>query len=334
MIKSLLNSLKKGDALNANDIKNVFDEMLDGKYAEHEIADFLVYLAKKGETAEEIAMAAQSLRGYADSFDTGMKLLDTCGTGGDKKSTFNISTAAAIVCSLFVPVAKHGNKAVSSKSGSADVLESLGAEINLKKQKAYEYLRENNFVFLFAPNYHPAMRFVAGVRKKLGIRTIFNLLGPLCNPFNPSYQTIGVFSKSVLETMFEASKLLSMDNVIFLASNDGLDEISISDITICYERNGSKEDKFEFDPREMGIYADISAIRGYDATTNARLMIEVFENKHEDLKNAVAINAAFALKSAGVEDNIKDAFALAYESIEQKRALEKLKSLQGGNDAS
>jgi anthranilate phosphoribosyltransferase len=328
MISEAIEILKKGKALDSRVLDVVFDSMLKGKLKDEDIADFLSLLAKKGETPNEIAQAAQSLRKHADSLDTGMDLLDTCGTGGDGKATFNISTAAAIVCSLFLPVAKHGNKAVSSKSGSADVLESLGIKIDRKKLEAFEFLKKNNLTFLFAPFYHPAMKYVAPVRKQLGIRTVFNLIGPLCNPFNPKYQVIGVFSEQFLDSMFDASGMLSMEHAIFVSSKDGLDEVSISDVTLCKRRDGSKVDTFEFDPRDFEIYADISAIKGYDAKENAKIMVEVFSGKHNDLKNAIAINAAFGLLAGGVESDLKSAFLLARDSINNKKALEKLRSLQ------
>jgi len=328
MISKAIDSLKKREDLEEGVVESIFDLMLEGRLSEDETGEFLKLLAQKNETAEEIKSAASALLKHADTLDVDMDLLDTCGTGGDKKSTFNISTASAIVCSLFVPVAKHGNKAVRSKSGSADVLDALGIRVDRKKGDAYDFLLKKNFTFLFAPNYHPAMRYVAPVRKKLGIRTVFNLIGPLCNPFKPKFQVIGVFSKDFLPTLFEAGKMLSMDNVIFLSSKDGLDEVSISDRTVCYSRKNGVERVFEFDPKELGIYADISSIKGYDAKKNAELMIEVFDNKHENLKNAVSINAAFALFVSGVEDNLKDAFVLAKESIENGKAKEKLEDLR------
>ncbi len=330
MINSAVDVLKNGGELDSDLLENLFDMMLEGNLDDDSVAEFLSLLAKKGETPEEIAMSALSLRKHADSISTGMDLLDTCGTGGDGKATFNISTAAAIVCSLFVPVAKHGNKAVSSRSGSADILEALGVKIDRKRDDALDFLKSNNFVFLFAPFFHPAMKYVAPIRKKLGIRTVFNLIGPLCNPFKPKFQVIGVFSMSFLPQMFEASAILNMDDVIFVSSKDGLDEVSISGSTLCYQRTSKNEKIFEFDPRDFGIYADISAIRGYDAKTNANLMLETFSGEHRKLRDAISINAAFSLMVSGVENNLKDAFLMATEAIDNKKALDKLKGLKDG----
>jgi anthranilate phosphoribosyltransferase len=328
MISEAIKRVDQGMDLNKEELEKIFDLILEGEFDEDSIAQFLKKLAQKGESAAEITAAAKAMRKHADSLKCEMDCMDIVGTGGDRKSTFNISTAAAIVCSLFLPVAKHGNRAVSSKSGSADVLEALGIKIDRRKKEAYEFLEKTNFTFLFAPFFHPAMKNVAPVRKKLGIRTIFNLLGPLSNPFNPKFHVIGVFSEDFLLPMFDASEMLSMEHAVFVSSKDGLDEVSISDVTLCRHRDGSKVNTFEFDPRDFGIYADISAIKGYDAKENAKMMIEVFSGEHNDLKNAIAINAAFGLLTSGVESDLKSAFVLARESIENKKALEKLRSLQ------
>jgi len=283
-------------------------------------------LAEKGETGEEIAAAAKVMTKYAlPMHHTSATLLDVVGTGGDGSGSFNISTAAAIVCSLFVPVAKHGNRAMSSKSGSADVLEALGVPIELDAQEASEFLAKNNFVFLFAQKYHPAMRSVAAVRKKLGRKTIFNLLGPLCNPARPDCQLIGLFSEDFMSRYMAAIEYLGIPNAEVVSSKDGLDEISISDRTTCYYKKGSSITKFDFDPKEFGIYADKETIKGYDAQTNAQIMKEVFRGtNHGGLTNAIAINAAFGLTLADVETDLRKAFLLAKETIKGGKAYEKL----------
>ncbi len=329
MIDNTIEKLKRKKDLKEKEVEGVFDSILDGVTDEEKTATLLKLLAQKGESPIEIAFAAESMRKHADSLDTGLSLLDTCGTGGDGKATFNISTASSIVCSIFVPVAKHGNKAVSSKSGSADVLDALNIRIDRKKEEAHAFLRDKNFTFLFAPFYHPAMKNVSNVRKKLGIRTIFNLLGPLCNPFNPSFQLIGVFSETFLHTMFEASALLGMDNVVFVSSKDGLDEVSISDVSLCKKRENLNEEMFEFDPRDFGIYADIDHIKGGNARENARIMIELFRGEHQQLRHAVAINAAFGFVVSGVERDLKKAFMLAEEIIKSGRAYDQLEELRG-----
>ena len=331
MIAEAIERLKKGEDLSFEFVEAVFDSMLDGSVDDDSMADFLILLSDKGETAEEIAAAASSLKKHADSLEVGYDLLDTCGTGGDGKNTFNISTASAIVCSLFVPVAKHGNKAVSSKSGSADVLEACGIPINLKKDEAREYLDENNFVFLFAPNYHPAMKYVAPVRKRLARRTIFNLIGPLANPFNVNRQLVGVFSKDFLTRIFDATWQLGMKNMAVVSSFDGMDEISPSAPTKCYVRRDSVEETFVFEPKELGIEADFKDIVGFDAKTNAKIMEELFRGEHERLTDTVALNAGFALFVASVADDVEEGFNLAKETIESGKALDKFESLRESN---
>jgi anthranilate phosphoribosyltransferase len=234
---------------------------------------------------------------------------------------------SAIVCSLFVPVAKHGNRAVSSKSGSADVLEALHVPIDLDAEEASRRLHEKNFVFLFAQKFFPAMRFVTPARKKIGQRTIFNLLGPLCNPARPDSQLIGVFRKDVMNTYMGALEILGIPNVMLVSSNDGLDEVSPSAPTACYYKQGSSVRSFEFDPKDFGIHADIDVIKGYDPATNARIIKETLLGRHPDLVNVVAINAAFALMASGVEEKLVSAFLLAREVIKSGRAYEKLMEL-------
>ena len=331
MITEAIERLEKGEDLDFELVEAIFDSMLDGSVDEKNMADFLVLLSDKGETAEEIAAAVSSLKKHADSLDVGIDLLDTCGTGGDGKNTFNISTASAVVCSLFVPVAKHGNKAISSKSGSADVLEACHIPINLKRDEAKEFLKKHNFVFLFAPNYHPSMKYVAPVRRKLARRTIFNLIGPLANPFNVNRQLVGVFSKDFLTKIFDATYRLGMKNMAVVSSLDGMDEISPSAPTKCYIRRENVEETFVLDPKELGVNADLDDILGFSAERNAQIMAEIFEGKHEKLRDTIALNAGFALFVAGVTDDIEGGFKMAREAIESGRVLEKFESLRKSN---
>lgn len=258
-----IEKLRADGHLTYEETRAVFDAMLDGRMEETQIEEVLTLLAEKGETEEEIAGAAQSMLARAvrlpHTFD---RLLDTCGTGGDNRGTFNISTTSAIVCSLFIPVAKHGNRAVSSRSGSADVLEALRIPIDLDAQAASLFLKEKHFVFIFAQKFFPAMRFVTGVRKKMGRRTVFNLLGPLCNPARPDCQMIGIFKKEAMSTYLGALEILGIPNVMLVSSDDGLDEISLSAPTVCYHKRGSSVRRIEFDPSDFGIHADLEAIKG------------------------------------------------------------------------
>ncbi len=306
----------------------LFDDMLDGRMEEARIEEVLLMLSAKGETEEEIAGAARSLLarslGFPHTFE---RLLDTAGTGGDDRGTFNISTTAAIVCSLFLPVAKHGNRAVSSMSGSADVLEALKVPIDLTAEEASRFLKEKNFVFIFAQKYFPAMRFVTGARQRIGKRTIFNLLGPLCNPARPNSQMIGVFRREIMQKYLAALEILAIPNVMLVSSSDGLDEVSLSAPTVCFHKRGHSVRRFQFDPKDFGIYADLEAIKGYGPEANARIMKETLLCRHPDLVNVVAINAAFALIAGEVEERPVPAFLLAREAIRSGKAYERLMEL-------
>lgn len=324
----MLERLRKGSDLSFDEAAALFNTILDGTVEEKEIEEVLVLLAEKGETEEEIAAAAKALLDHAVPLNHQFtSLLDVVGTGGDESHSFNISTAASIVCSLFVPVAKHGNRAVSSRSGSADFLEALGIPIDLDADAAARHLKEKNFVFLFAQKYHPAMKMVAPVRKRLARRTIFNLLGPLLNPACPSAQLIGVFSKDILERYVKAVQALGIPNATVIASRDGLDEVSISDITYCIHKTNGSLKTFEFDPKAFGIYAGRNAIKGYEPQENARIMKETLQGQNPHLVNVISINAAFGLVTAGVESDIRPAFLLAKESIENGKAFNKLMEL-------
>ena len=325
----MLEKLKKGVSLGFEEASAMFDEILSGSVEEPLMEAVLLALSEKGESEEEIAAAASAMRKHAVPFKHGLgKVLDIVGTGGDGSHSFNISSGAAILSSLFIPVIKHGNRAMSSKSGSADVLEALGIPIGLGPEEGMGFLEKKNFTFLFAQKYHPSMKSVAGVRKKIGKRTIFNLLGPLCSPANPNYMLIGLFRENFLDKYMGAIERLEMPNVTVVSSRDGMDEISISDTTVCCQKKGMYLKKFDFDPREFGIYADRGVLQGYDAQTNAKIMREVFKGEeHGDLANAIAINAAFALTLAEVEPDLKAAFSLAREAIKSGKAYEKLMEL-------
>ena len=325
----IIEKIRSGQNLSFEEAAAMFDKMLSGTIDESLVENILVALAEKGETEEEIAGSALAMIDHAIPVSHGHStLLDIVGTGGDNSGSFNISTAAAIVCSMFVPVAKHGNRAVSSKSGSADVLEALGIPIELDKDEAAEYLNKTNFVFLFAQKFHPSMKSVAPVRKRLGHRTIFNLLGPLCNPARPNCRVIGLFSTDFLPRYMGAIRHLNIPNTIVVSSYDGLDEVSISGKTRCCSKRGDSLEVFDFDPKEFGIYATKDAVKGYEATTNAEMMREVFlGHNHAALTDIVGLNAAFGLKVAEVETDLRKAFILAKETIKTGRVYEKLEEL-------
>ncbi len=207
------------------------------------------------------------------------------------------------------------------------MLEALKVPIDLDPEGASRYLKEKNFVFLFAQKFFPAMRFVTGARKKIGRRTVFNLLGPLCNPARPDCQLIGIFRKDVMRTYLSALDILGIPNVVLVSSDDGFDEVSLSARTVCFQKEGPSVKQFEFDPADFGIFANVQAVQGYEPATNARLMKETLLNRHPDLVNVVAINAALALMAAGVEEKLVPAFLLAREAIMSGKAYERLAEL-------
>ncbi len=306
----------------------MFDDMLSGRISESEIERILIEKSQNMEQASDIAALAQVMRKYATSIDFFEPCLDTCGSGGDNSHSFNISTASSIVCSLFSNVAKHGNRAVSSKSGSADILEALGVKVEQNPTEAIANLKQKKFAFLFAPLYHSKLKHIMPIRKRIGKRTIFNLVGPLCNPIKPTHQLIGVFSKDYLKVYFEAVEMMDFRNVMLVSSD--MDEVSLSSPTLVYYKKGLFTKRFEFDPVEFGIYNSLDNLKGFDAQTNAKLLKETFLGQHKVLRDVIAINAAFALVVSEVESNLKLAFKLASESIENKRAYEKL--LEISND--
>jgi anthranilate phosphoribosyltransferase len=299
-----------------------FDAMLSGEMSEQEIESALLRLAQEKEDPADVAALAKAMLKNARLIQYKGECLDIVGSGGDNSNSFNISTAASITCSLFVKVAKHGNRAVSSLSGAADILEALGVKIEQAEDKIVENLNNKNFAFLFAPFWHPKLKRIMPIRRKIAKRTIFNLVGPLCNPIKPTYKMIGVFSKDYLPLYFEAIEMLDFQNVVLVSSD--MDEVSLSDVTLCYQKKGIFTKRFEFDPREFGIYTTKDKLKGFDAQTNAKILKEIFLGEHEVLADAIAINCAFAFNLVGIEDNLKNGFLLAKESIKSKKAYDKL----------
>lgn len=304
----------------------LFDDMLSMKMSDEEIERILIEKSTQTEQAADVAALAKVMRKYAKTVHFEGNCLDIVGTGGDGAQSFNISTASAIVCSLFINVAKHGNRAVSSKSGSADILEALGIKIEQTQEEVRSNLERKKFAFLFAPFYHQKLKSIMPIRKKIGKRTIFNLVGPLCNPINPSCQLIGVFKQDYLKIYLEAASILDIKNVAFVSSD--MDEVSLSHISEIYFKKGLFVKNIKFDPVEFGIYSSMEHLKGFDAFTNAKLLKETFLGEHKILRDVISINAAFALLISEVESDLKLAFQLASESIQNKKAYEKLLEIQ------
>ncbi len=292
----ILEKLKNKQDLTFEESKTAFDILMTGKASDNEIFSFLTLLSEKGEVSDEIAGGVFVLREKSKRVNVS-DCIDTCGTGGDGMNTLNISTASALLlASMGTKVAKHGNKAVSSKCGSGDVLEALKIKIDLEPEDIEKEINTNNFGFMFAPNYHNAMRFVGPVRKKIGKRTIFNMIGPLSNPALVERQVVGVFDKKLLKIFAEGFKNLNLKFAWIVNSEDGLDEISPYAITNVIQLKDGKISEIKIDPNALGVNADnFKNLVGDDAQYNADKMIEIFKGKDNDFSKAVCLNAAAGL---------------------------------------
>ena len=306
----ILKKLKNKQNLNFEESKSAFESMMSGKVKEEQIHDFLISSSVKGETSDEIAGGVYILRDKATKVNAPDGTVATCGTGGDGKNTLNISTAAALLLSSFgIKVAKHGNKSVSSKCGSADVLEKLNININLGPKEIETSINNNNFGFMFAPGYHSAMKYVGPVRKKIGKRTIFNLIGPLSSPAKVKRQVVGVFDKKLLTIFAEALKNLNLKKVLIVNSQDGLDEISPYANTDIVELIDGKIKKSILSPKDLGIrVGSFDNIVGKDPEYNAEKMKEIFQGKDNDFSVAVCLNAAAGLLVAEKSNSFKEGY--------------------------
>ncbi len=307
----------------------IFNEIMTGKIRDDDIKIILKSLKEKGETKEEILGAAQIMREKSLKINSPNNTIDTCGTGGDMSGTLNISTSAALIAaSAGVIVAKHGNRSVSSKSGSADFLEKLGLNLSSDKIELENMLYKYNFCFLFAQFHHSAMKHVIKVRKELKTRTIFNLLGPLTNPASTKKQLLGVFEKKWVRIHCEVLKELGSKRAMVVHGKDGLDEISLSAPTFISELKNNQIKDYIFDPKEYGYnYIDINSILGKDAEYNSRTFINMLEGKNKSFQKILEINAGAAIYISGLEKNLKDSFALANQVIENKKTLKYVKKL-------
>jgi anthranilate phosphoribosyltransferase len=330
VIDSAIKKLVERQHLSRQEMAAVFGEMMDGKTSDVHKSAFLVALRMKGETPEEIAGAVTALRERVIPLQVDVeRVIDTCGTGGDARGTFNISTVAAIVAAAAgARVAKHGNRAVSSSCGSADLLSALGARIDLDAEKASRVLREVGIAFLFAPKHHPAMAAVAGVRRELGVRTIFNLIGPLANPAFARRQVMGVYSPSLIDTVGEVLRSLGTEHALVLHSRDGMDEISISASTdVCEVRDGALR-RFELTPQEIGVGSGrLEEILGGDSATNKRIALQVLDGNPGAPREVVIANAGAAIYVSGLAPSIRRGADMAREAIDSggaRRTLDRL----------
>ena len=315
-MKQFLDKLKNKQDLTFDESKSAFEVLMTGKATDDEIYNFLTLLSDKGEVADEIAGGVYVLREKSKRVNVS-DCIDTCGTGGDGMNTLNISTASALLlASMGTKVAKHGNKAVSSKCGSGDVLEALKIKINQEPNEIENSINNNNFGFMFAQNYHSAMKFVGPVRKKIGKRTIFNMIGPLSNPALVDRQVIGVFDKKLLKIFAEGLKNLNIKFAWIVNSEDGLDEISPYAKTNVIQLKDGKISEFMIEPKLLNVNAEkFENLVGDDANFNASKMIEIFKGKDNDFSKAVCLNAAAGLIVSEKFTEYLDAYNFSREFI-------------------
>jgi len=330
VLKAAINMLVNQVSLSESEMAGCMTEIMEGRATDSQIGAFLTALRMKGETVEEITGAAKIMRKKAITIKAPEGVLDTCGTGGDMSHTFNVSTTTSIVVAACgVPVSKHGNRSVSSQSGSADVLEALGIIIDLPPEKVEECLFETGFGFLFAPLFHPAMKYAIGPRREMGIRTIFNILGPLTNPAGAKRQLLGVFADHLTETLAMVLGNLGAVDAMVIHGRDGLDEISISDETKVSRFRDGKAENFFIEPEDFGIERrDIDSIRGGNKDENALITLSVLRGEGGAKRDIVLMNSAAAIMVSGKTGDFGTAFDMAAEAIDSGKALKKLEEVR------
>jgi anthranilate phosphoribosyltransferase len=331
MIQEAIEQLSSGKDLTAPEMQAVMEEIMTGKVSTPLIVSFLASLNKKGETAAELTAAVSVMRRYVTSIKTNKEvILDTCGTGGDRKGTFNVSTAAAfVVAGCGITVAKHGNRSVSSCCGSADILEALGININMSAQDLERCLGEVGIAFLFAQNLHPAMKYAMPARKQIGSRTMFNLLGPLTNPAGATHQLLGVYDRRWTEVLAQVLGNLGTKHALVVHGEDGLDEITTTEATLIYEEYAGKIKNYRISPEDFGLKrAGLSDLAGGTAVDNVRILLGILAGQAGPKRDIVLLNAAAAIYVADKAKSIQEGIELAKKSIDSKKALQKLELLK------
>ena len=328
MIKEAILKLSKKENLNYEEAKEVMNEIMSGKATSVQMSSYLTALSMKGETIEEITGSAAGMRANCIKLLHNMEVLEIVGTGGDNSNSFNISTASAIVIAAGgVAVAKHGNRAASSKCGAADVLEELGININISPEKSREILSKINICFLFAQNYHIAMKYVAPVRKELGIRTVFNILGPLSNPAGANIELMGVYDESLIEPLAKVMQNLGVKRGMVVYGTDKIDEISMSSETkVCEILDKENLKSYTISPKDFGYdFCDKKELEGGSVKENAEIIRNIFSLKDKGAKRkAVCMNAGAGFYIAKKVKNIKEGVQMAENLIDEKKAFEKL----------
>lgn len=328
-IQNMLTLLANRQDLTREQAMHAFQIIMNGGATPGQIAAFLMGLRQKGETVDEITAGAMALRAKMTKLQAPEDAVDTCGTGGDAKGLLNVSTAVSlVVAACGVPVAKHGNRAISSTSGSSDVLTALGVNINAEIPLLEQMLRECHFCFMMAPRFHPAMRHVAPVRIELGLRTIFNLLGPLSNPATPSRQLLGVYAPHLVEPMAKVLRELGLKRAWVVHGHDGLDELSIATSSYICELKDGEIRSFEISPEDAGLArAELDAIKGHDPQFNADHLTRLLGGAQGVYRDIVLLNAAAVLLIADRVSDLKEGCEMAAEAIDSSKARENLAKL-------
>ena len=329
-MKQILEQLLEGNDLSNDRAFDVMLSIMSGKFNDAQIAGFLMALRAKGETVDEIAGFANAMREKMVSVPLASPAIDMCGTGGDARGTFNISTAASfVVAGAGVKVAKHGNRSMTSQSGSADVLQSLGIAIDNSVENSVEDIENIGLGFLFAPAYHPAMKHAIGARKSLAVRTVFNILGPLCNPANVKAQAMGIFHSDLTEVQVNVLKVLGSTDVMVFHGRDGLDEISTTTTTkISQMRNGGIVNTFEFDATDLGIsQVTLFDLQGGKPEENAEIIKAIIKGETGPKRDIVLLNAAAGIVVGGKAQTLEEGLKLASESVNSGAALHVLNQL-------
>ncbi|HDY75594.1 MAG TPA: anthranilate phosphoribosyltransferase, partial [Candidatus Marinimicrobia bacterium] len=324
MMKQILEQLLDKQDLTRNEAYNIMLSIMSGEFDDAQIAGFLMALRSKGETVDEITGFAQAMREKMITIELNSPAIDMCGTGGDSTGTFNISTAASFVAAgAGVHIAKHGNRSMTSKSGSADVLQALDVSIEKTVEESAKDIESIGLGFMFAPVYHPAMKHAIGARKSLAVRSVFNILGPLCNPAEVKAQAMGVFHPDLTEVQANVLKALGSTNVMVFHGRDGLDEISTTTTTIISQiQNGGDVKTFEFDASELGLNrVSISDLRGGNPAENAEIITSILKGEKGPKRDIVLLNAAAGIVVGGKASTLEDGLLLAAESVDSGAAL-------------
>jgi anthranilate phosphoribosyltransferase len=331
MIANAIKKVVEWEHLSREECYGAMDDIMGGRATPAQIASFITALRMKGETVEEITACAQVMRDRVVRIHVeDQEVVDTCGTGGDGAKTFNISTTAAfVVAGAGITVAKHGNRSVSSQSGSADLFSALGVNIEAKIPVVERCLREAGIGFLFAPLLHGAMKHAIGPRREVGIRTVFNILGPLTNPAGAPCQVIGVYHRDLTEVLCEVLRELGSRKAYVVHGHDGLDEITLTGKTRVSELKKGRVGSFDLDPAEFGLdYCSPGDLKGGDAGTNAKITLAILKGETGPKRDVTLLNAAAAIYVADKAESLKEAFAIAGESIDSGKAMEKLEVLR------